>query len=119
MYTSAYMRSQHSEKSEVSGKRAGLREAVRSRSVFRTLTNSVTPASNTSMLWWAGNSADSDTGSRHFLLGSKEDGVGLASDTAAAAPTLVIDYTAVPEPGATVLLAAGLLTLSARRRKAS
>jgi len=75
------------------------------------------PANNTGLLWWGGNSADSDSGNRRFLLGSKEDGAGPAGDLAAAAPTLVIDYTVVPEPGAIVLLAAGLLTLIAGRRK--
>jgi hypothetical protein len=77
-----------------------------------------TPANNTGMLWWGGNSAVSDSDNRRFWLGSKEDGAGPAGDLAAAAPRLVIDYTVVPEPGAIVLLAAGLLTLIACRRKA-
>jgi hypothetical protein len=76
------------------------------------------PASNTGMLWWGGNSADSDTGNRRFLLGSKEDGPGPAGDAVAAAPTLVIDYTVVPEPGTIGLLVAGLLAFTRRRRKA-
>jgi hypothetical protein len=71
------------------------------------------------MLWWGGNSADSDSGNRRFLLGSKEDGAGPASDATAAAPTLVIDYTIVPKPGSIMLLAAGFLKLIAGRRKMS
>jgi hypothetical protein len=77
------------------------------------------PANNNGMLWWGGNSADSGSGNRYFYFGVKEDGAGPANDAAAAAPTLVIDYTVVPEPGAIVLLAAGLLTFIACRRKVS
>lgn len=48
------------------------------------------------MLWWGGNSADSASGNKFFHFGVKEDGAGPASDTAAAAPTLVIEYTIPP-----------------------
>ena len=78
-----------------------------------------TPANNTGMLWWGGNSADSGSGNRFFHFGTKEDGAGPAGEAAAAAPRLLIDYTVVPEPGAIVLLAAGLLTFIACRRKVS
>jgi hypothetical protein len=76
-----------------------------------------TPANNTGMLWWGGSSADSDSGNRYFHFGTKEDGAGPAGEASAAAPTLVIQYTVVPEPGAVVLLAAGFLaSLTVRRR---
>ena len=54
------------------------------------------PPNNTGMLWWGGNSADSDSGNRYFRFGTKEDGAGPASDSASAAPTLVIEYTTGP-----------------------
>jgi hypothetical protein len=54
------------------------------------------PANNTGMLWWGGNSADSASANRYFRFGVKEDGAGPASDSAAAAPTLVIEYTTGP-----------------------
>jgi hypothetical protein len=76
------------------------------------------PANNTGLLWWGGNSADSASGNRYFMFGVKEDGAGPAGEAAFAAPRLLIDYT-VPEPGATMLLAAASLTLIARRRKGS
>ena len=77
------------------------------------------PSNNTGLLWWGGNSADSDSGNRYFHFGTKEDGPGPASDAAAAAPRLLIDYTPIPEPGTTALLAAASLSLLARRRKRS
>ena len=77
------------------------------------------PASNTGLLWWGGNNADSASGNRYFMFGVKEDGAGPAGETANAAPRLLIDYTVVPEPGAAALLAAAALTLMARRRKGS
>ena len=75
-------------------------------------------ANNTGLLWWGGNNADSASGNRYFMFGVKEDGAGPAGEAAFAAPRLLIDYT-VPEPGATMLLAAASLTLIARRRKGS
>ena len=77
------------------------------------------PANNTGLLWWGGNSADSDIGNRYFHFGTKEDGAGPASDAVAAAPRLLINYTPVPEPGAAALFAAASLTLIARRRQRS
>jgi hypothetical protein len=77
------------------------------------------PATNTGMLWWGGNNADSASGNRYFMFGVKEDGLGPAGEATFAAPTLVIDYIVVPEPGAIVSLAAGLLTLIGCRRKVS
>jgi hypothetical protein len=76
------------------------------------------PANNTGLLWWGGNNADSASGNRYFMFGVKEDGAGPAGEATFAAPRLLIDYT-VPEPGATVLLAAASLTLIALRRKRS
>jgi len=78
-----------------------------------------TPANNTGMLWWGGNSADSASGNRYFMFGVKEDGAGPAGESSFAGPSLLIVYTPVPEPGGIVLLAAGLLTSVARRRKLS
>ena len=77
------------------------------------------PANNTGLLWWGGNSADSDSDNRYFHFGTKEDGPGPAGEANAAAPRLLIDYTPIPEPGATMALAAASLTLIARRRKGS
>ena len=78
------------------------------------------PANNNGMLWWGGNSADSDSGNKYFYLGSKEDGgTGNPSEGTAAGPRLLIEYTTVPEPGAVALLGVALLGLIARRRKVS
>src|SRR5687767_849734 len=76
------------------------------------------PANNAGLVWWGGNSADSASGNRYFMFGVKEDGAGPAGEGTFAAPRSLVDYT-VPEPGATMLLAAASLALIARRRKGS
>jgi hypothetical protein len=62
------------------------------------------PTNNNGMAWWGGNSADSASGNRYFLFGVKEDGVGPASDSVAAAPTLVIDYSTSTSPSPVLLV---------------
>ena len=52
------------------------------------------PANNTGMLWWGGENDDSASGNRYFQFGVKEDGAGPAGEAAAAAPRLLIDFTA-------------------------
>jgi hypothetical protein len=76
-----------------------------------------TPANNNGMLWWGGGSSDSDSGNRYFHFGTKEDGAGPAGETNAAAPSLLIDWTPVPEPTAGLLLVAGSLPMLLRRKR--
>src|SRR5690606_16849158 len=75
------------------------------------------PASNAGMLWWGGKNDDSDSQNRFFYFGTKEDGAGPASESAAAAPSLVIEYTPIPEPATIGLLGLGAVILSGRRMR--
>jgi hypothetical protein len=77
------------------------------------------PASNAGMLWWGGKNNDSGPANRYFHFGTKEDGPGPAGDSNAAAPTLLIDYTLIPEPTAALLLSGGLLLTLRRSRRES